>query len=95
MIPQLRIFQALLFLLAAVPCGIPFRYQPNPVFPSELAALVFALLMVLTATLLPKREKSSPPYASLIWFGLAAVVALQMLLMPVLYWSDRTEPILY
>lgn len=95
MIPQLRIFQVLLFLLAAVPCGIPFRYQPNPVFPSELAALVLAVLMVLTATLLPSREKSSPPYASLIWFGLAAVIALQMLLMPVLYWSDRTEPILY
>lgn len=97
MIPQLRIFQTLLFLLAAVPCGIPFRYQPNPVFPSELAALVLAVLMVLTATLLPGRpaEKSGPPYASLIWFGLAGVLALQMVLMPVLYWSDRTEPALY
>jgi len=95
MIAQLRVFQTLLFLLAAVPCGIPFRYAPNPVFPSELAALVLAVLMVLTAAALPSYKKSSPPYASLIWFGLAAVIALQMLVMPVLYWSDRTEPILY
>ena len=46
---NLRFFQTILFLLAAVPCGIPYRYQPNPVFPSELAAFIFASLLVLGA----------------------------------------------
>lgn len=43
----LRYFQIVLFLLAAVPSGIPFRYQPNPVFPSELAAFAGSALLIL------------------------------------------------
>ncbi len=50
---SLRVYQALLFLLAAVPCGIPYRYPPNPVFPSELAAYGFCGLLILAAALLP------------------------------------------
>lgn len=93
----LRYFQIVLFLLAAVPCGIPFRYQPNPVFPSELAAFVFAALLVLGAVFLPAPEnkRTRLPGASLTWFALAGVIALQIWLLATPYLSERTVPILY
>lgn len=93
----LRYFQIVLFLLAAVPCGIPFRYQPNPVFPSELAAFVFSALLVLGAVFLPASEnkRTRLPGASLPWFALAGVIALQTWLVATLYLSERTVPILY
>ncbi|AOY01256.1 PglL family O-oligosaccharyltransferase [Jeongeupia sp. USM3] len=94
---MLRVFQVLLFLLAAVPCGIPFRYPPNPVFPSELAAYTLATLLVLAAAGLPQRrtEPTRMPWMAAIWFGLAAVLGLQALVLTVPYWSDLTIPALY
>ncbi|MDR3410583.1 MAG: Wzy polymerase domain-containing protein [Formivibrio sp.] len=93
----LRYFQIVMFLLAAVPCGIPFRYQPNPVFPSELAAFVFSALLVLGAVFLPAPEdkRNRLPGASLPWFVLAGVIALQCWLVATPYLSERTVPILY
>ncbi len=93
----LRYFQIVLFLLAAVPCGIPFRYQPNPVFPSELAAFIFAALLVLGGIFIPARENEHArlPGASLPWFGLAGVIAVQIGLVATPYLSERTVPILY
>ncbi|MBM3115917.1 PglL family O-oligosaccharyltransferase [Jeongeupia naejangsanensis] len=94
---MLRVFQVLLFLLAAVPCGIPFRYPPNPVFPSELAAYSLATLLVLAVAGLPTQrvETTRTPWMAIVWFGLAAVLGLQALTMTVPYWSDLTIPALY
>ncbi|WP_035057981.1 PglL family O-oligosaccharyltransferase [Andreprevotia chitinilytica] len=90
------LFQVLLFLLAAVPCGIPFRYNPNPVFPSELAAVGFSVLLIMAGSVLPSREgKSSPPWSALIWLGMAVVILIQCVALPVPYWSERTTPIVY
>lgn len=93
----LRYFQIVLFLLAAVPCGIPFRYQPNPVFPSELAALIGATLLILGVVWLRPREgeRVRLPWASLLWFGFAGVLALQIVLVPTPYLCERTVPMLY
>mgnify|MGYP000157930510 CR=1 FL=1 len=94
---NLRFFQTILFLLAAVPCGIPYRYQPNPVFPSELAAFIFASLLVLGAVFVPRRDEEPVvlPWASLIWFGLAGVVGLQYWFIDTPYLCERTVPMLY
>ena len=94
---NLRFFQIILFLLAAVPCGIPYRYQPNPVFPSELAAFIFASLLVLGAVFVPRRDEEPVvlPWASLIWFGLAGVVGLQYWFVDTPYLCERTVPMLY
>ena len=93
----LRYFQIVLFLLAAVPCAIPYRYQPNPVFPSELAAFVLAALLALGGAFVPgnRHKRVQLPAASLPWFALAAVLALQCWLLPTPYLSERTVPILY
>lgn len=90
-------FQTVLFLLAAVPCAIPFRYQPNPVFPSELAAFIGSILLILGGMFMPARADSRVrlPVASLPWLGLAAVVALQTWLVATPYLSERTIPVLY
>ncbi len=94
--PSLRIYQALLFLLACVPCAIPFRYPPNPVFPSELAAYGFCALIVMAAATLPtSNRRSGPPLMSWPWLALAAVLAVQIVTMPVIYWSERTIPMSY
>lgn len=94
---SLRYFQIVLFLLAAVPSGIPFRYQPNPVFPSELAALIGAGLLILGLTLLPADNQKRPilPWTSLAWFGLAAVLLLQIVFLPTPYLCEHTVPALY
>lgn len=94
---SLRYFQVVLFLLAAVPCAIPFRYQPNPVFPSEVAAFCLAALLVLGAVFVPVREgeRVRVPSASLPWFALAGVVALQGFLVYTPYLCERTIPIIY
>lgn len=93
----LRYFQIVLFLLAAVPCGIPFRYQPNPVFPSELAAFIAAALLVFGAVFVPRQRRSSfaLPWASLIWFALAGVISVQYWLLKAPYMSEHTVPVLY
>ncbi|SFN82395.1 O-antigen ligase [Formivibrio citricus] len=93
----LRYFQAILFLLAAVPCGIPFRYQPNPVFPSEIAAFALAALLVLGAAFVPVRdgERMRLPSMSLPWFALAAVIGLQTFLVYTPYLTERTIPVIY
>ena len=98
---SLRIYQGLLLLLAAVPCGIPFRYPPNPVFPSELAAYILCGLLILSAALLPVHSSASAerrsglPLMSLPWFLLAAIIAVQIVALPVYYWSERTIPMSY
>lgn len=93
---SLRIYQALLFLLAAVPCGIPFRYPPNPVFPSELAAFGFCALLIMAAAALPNTlRRSAPPWMSWPWLALAAVLLIQIVALPVIYWSERTIPLSY
>ncbi|BCL77161.1 hypothetical protein JHS3_28970 [Jeongeupia sp. HS-3] len=94
---MLRVFQILLFMLAAIPCGIPFRYPPNPVFPSELAAYALATLLILAVAGLPTRrnERTSLPWMSTVWLGLAAVLALQCVVTTVPYWSEYTIPMLY
>ena len=94
---RLPYFQFILFVLAAVPCAIPFRYQPNPVFPSELAALICAALLILGgAFFTPERdEQVSLPWLSLAWLALAAVIGLQVWLLPVPYLSEHTVPSLY
>lgn len=95
---SLRVYQALLFLLAAVPCGIPYRYPPNPVFPSELAAYGFCGLLILAAALLPAQpahKRTGLPLMSLPWFLLAAVLAIQVVVLPLYYWSERTIPLAY
>lgn len=93
----LRYFQIVLFLLAAVPCSIPYRYQPNPVFPSELAAFVLAALLVLGGALLPgnSQKRIQLPAASVPWFALAVVVVMQCWLLPTPYLSERVVPVLY
>ncbi|SMC27030.1 Protein glycosylation ligase [Andreprevotia lacus DSM 23236] len=99
---MLYVFQALLFLLAAVPCGIPYRYNPNPVFPAELMAFGFSVLLVAAASCIPARQRidgaqarTAVPWAAWFWLALAAVIGLQCVLMPVPYWSERTVPALY
>lgn len=93
----LRYFQIVLFLLAAVPCGIPFRYQPNPVFPSEIAAFGLASLLVLGAVFMPVRdgERLRFPLVSLPWFALVGVIVLQTFLVYTPYMSERTIPVIY
>lgn len=93
----LRYFQIVLFLLAAIPSAIPFRYQPNPVFPSELAAFVGSVLLILGGLFMPARTdgRIRLPAASLPWLGLAGVVALQTWLVATPYLSERTIPVLY
>jgi len=97
MTAYLRVFQIILFLLAAVPSSIPYRYHPNPVFPSELAAFAGAILLAFAACALParEREKSTLPWASLIWFGFIVVIGLQCLLLDFDYWTERTHPAIY
>ncbi|WP_348946128.1 Wzy polymerase domain-containing protein [Chitinibacter sp. FCG-7] len=94
---QLRLYQGLLFLLAAVPCGIPFRWDPNPVFPSELAAFFFCILITLTGVLVPSdsREKANPPWLALMWLGFALMIAVQALILPHGYGTERLYPIIY
>ncbi|KAF0814660.1 hypothetical protein IGB42_00715 [Andreprevotia sp. IGB-42] len=95
---MLYVFQCLLFLLAAVPCGIPYRYNPNPVFPSELAAFALSVLLVLAAAALPARKdqpRTAIPWSALIWAALVGVIALQCVALPITYWSERTVPALY
>lgn len=94
---QLRLYQGLLFLLAAVPCGIPFRWDPNPVFPSELAAFFFCILITLTGVLVPSdtREKANPPWVALMWLAFAGLIALQAVLLPHGYATERLYPIIY
>ncbi|WP_410499472.1 Wzy polymerase domain-containing protein [Chitinibacter sp. S2-10] len=94
---QLRLYQGLLFLLAAVPCGIPFRWDPNPVFPSELAAFFFCVLITLAGVLLPgdRREQANPPWVSMMWIAFAALIGVQALLLPQIYASDRLYPAIY
>ena len=99
---SLRVYQTLLYLLAAVPCCIPYRYPPNPVFPSELAAYGFCGLLILAAALLPQHSaqsaqqpRSGLPVMSLPWFLLAGVLALQIVVLPVYYWSERSIPMAY
>lgn len=94
---RLPYFQFLLFLLVAVPCAIPFRYQPNPVFPSELVALFLAALMILGGAFFtsPKGEHATLPWTSVCWLALTAVLGLQMLLLPTPYMSEHSVPMLY
>lgn len=91
----LRYFQIVLFLLAAVPSGIPFRYQPNPVFPSELAAFAGSALLILGGVLIGRREGQRLPGASLPWLALAAVVVMQIGLLAPPYLSEQIIPALY
>lgn len=93
----LRYFQIVLFLLAALPCAIPFRYQPNPVFPSEVAAYALAALLALGALFVSPREnqRSRLPGVSLPWLVLAGVIALQTVLVYTPYLTERTIPVLY
>ncbi|WP_081412979.1 PglL family O-oligosaccharyltransferase [Chitinilyticum aquatile] len=90
-------FQLLLFLLGWLPFFVSFRYQPNPVFPSELVALTLTALIALAGALMPdeSREPAPIPWAALLWIGLALVLVLQSAVMPVYFWSDRTIPALY
>ncbi|MBM5571725.1 MULTISPECIES: PglL family O-oligosaccharyltransferase [Deefgea] len=94
---QLRILQTLLFLLAAVPCGIPFRWNPNPVFPSELAAFVLCVLITLTGGFIPnsRGEKSNPPWTSLIWIAFASWIGVQALITQPYYHTEVVYPIIY
>ncbi|QZA77207.1 Wzy polymerase domain-containing protein [Deefgea tanakiae] len=94
---QLRILQTLLFLLAAVPCGIPFRWNPNPVFPSELAAFVLCVLITLTCGFIPnsRGEKSNPPWTSLIWIAFAGLIGIQALITQPYYNTEVVYPIIY
>ncbi|QLG88839.1 O-antigen ligase C-terminal domain-containing protein [Chitinibacter bivalviorum] len=94
---QLRLYQGLLFLLAAVPCGIPFRWDPNPVFPSELAAFFFCVLITLAGVLVPSErgEKSNPPWVSLMWIAFAGVIGLQTLVLSHGYSTERLYPVIY
>ncbi|MBE9609186.1 Wzy polymerase domain-containing protein [Chitinilyticum piscinae] len=90
-------FQLLLFLLGWLPFFVSFRYQPNPVFPSELVALTLMTLIALAGALLPdeRREPAAIPWATLPWGGLILALALQAIILPVYYWSDRSIPGLY
>lgn len=94
---QLRLYQGLLFLLAAVPCGIPFRWDPNPVFPSELAAFFFCVLITLAGVLVPsdKNEKANPPWVAIMWIAFAAMIGLQALVLPQGYATERLHPVIY
>ena len=94
---QLRVLQTLLFLLAAVPCGIPFRWNPNPVFPSELTAFVFCVLITLTCGFIPnsRGEKSNPPWTSLFWITFAGWIGLQALITQPYYNTEVVYPIIY
>ncbi|QLI81793.1 O-antigen ligase C-terminal domain-containing protein [Chitinibacter fontanus] len=94
---QLRLYQGLLFLLAAVPCGIPFRWDPNPVFPSELAAFFFCVLITLAGVLVPSdpREKANPPWLTVMWIAFAAMIGVQTILLPHGYATERLYPVIY
>ncbi len=94
---QLRLLQIFLFLFAAVPCGIPFRWNPNPVFPSELAAFVWCILITLTCAFIPSEpgEKSNPPWTSLIWIGFAALIGVQALVLQPYYNTEIVYPLVY
>ncbi|WP_028450366.1 PglL family O-oligosaccharyltransferase [Chitinibacter tainanensis] len=94
---QLRLYQSLLFLLAAVPCGIPYRWDPNPVFPSELAAFFFCILITLAGVLVPSERdtRCAPPWSSLMWLGFCGVIGLQAVFLPHGYATERVYPLVY
>ncbi|HSC79057.1 MAG TPA: Wzy polymerase domain-containing protein [Chitinolyticbacter sp.] len=77
---MLRVFQLLLFLFACTPFLIPFRWAPNPVFPSELAAFVGGAALVLAALGLP-RARTGTPWLSWMWLALVAALGLQLWLL--------------
>ncbi|UXY15197.1 Wzy polymerase domain-containing protein [Chitiniphilus purpureus] len=91
----LRVFQLLLLLLFSLPFAVPFLYAPNPVFPSELTAFGLCALLVLAALTLPRGPRAPLPWMIWPWLGLAALIALQGLLLPTPYLALRLIPILY
>ncbi|QKJ66050.1 O-antigen ligase C-terminal domain-containing protein [Deefgea piscis] len=94
---QLRLLQTLLFLFAAVPCGIPFRWNPNPVFPSELAAFVLCVLITLTCAFIPSdhKDKINPPWTSLFWLAFASFIGIQAAIIQPYYATEVVYPIIY
>ncbi|WP_288842176.1 PglL family O-oligosaccharyltransferase [uncultured Deefgea sp.] len=94
---QLRLLQTLLFLFAAVPCGIPFRWNPNPVFPSELAAFVLCVLITLTCAFIPSdhQEKINPPWTSLFWLAFASFIGVQAAIIQPYYATEVVYPLVY
>ncbi|WP_148714118.1 PglL family O-oligosaccharyltransferase [Chitinolyticbacter meiyuanensis] len=77
---MLRVFQTLLFLLASAPLVVPFRWAPNPVFPSELLAFLLCAALVLAALALP-RARTPLPWLSWMWLGLLTALGLQLWLL--------------
>ncbi|WP_247646411.1 hypothetical protein [Deefgea sp. CFH1-16] len=94
---QLRLLQTLLFLFAAVPCGIPFRWNPNPVFPSELAAFVLCVLITLTCAFIPSdhKDKINPPWTSLFWLAFASFIGIQAAIIQPYYATEVVYPVVY
>ncbi|WP_169307208.1 PglL family O-oligosaccharyltransferase [Chitiniphilus eburneus] len=92
----LRIFQVLLVLLVSLPFAIPYKYSPNAVFPSEVAAFGLSALLVLAALALPRDGKRAPvPWMAWPWLTLAMVIGLQCVVLDTPYWSLRLIPIAY
>lgn len=84
----------LLFLLGALPFAIPYQYRPNPVFPSEVAAFILALVLSFIAFLQktpPLRLASTQIY----WLVCAGFLALKLIFQPTLYYEFTLIPLLF
>ncbi|XZG70870.1 Wzy polymerase domain-containing protein [Chitinibacteraceae bacterium HSL-7] len=92
---MLHLVQFLLLLLPIVPFAFPFRWAPNPVFPSELIAFGLCGLLAIVAVPRAARSDWRWPTAAWGWPVLAVVILLQYALMGLPYLSLHLVPAAY